>query len=144
MAPIKGRKEEVTMKKRIILALLCVVFVLLLTLNARAEELQLMRVTCYCPESCSGTVTASGTKPVPNYSCGARRDMIGCVALVYENNNGIPGDFIGLYEITDTGSAPRIQSGKSIDIYQASLSDAKAFVKAHGDYLFVQIVKGEG
>jgi len=132
------------MRKRIVFAIACVLFVLWMALTARAEELTLMRVTCYCPESCSGKVTASGTVPKPNYTCGARRDLIGGVALVYENDNGAPGDFIGLFEIQDTGSAPRIVNGTSIDIYQSSLEDAQAFVKAHGDYLYVQIVKGEG
>lgn len=111
----------------------------------RADDMQLMRVTCYCPESCSGNVTASGTKPKANYTCGARRDLIGCVALVYEQNaaGGI-GDFVGLYMIEDTGSAPRIEAGNSIDVYQDSIVDARSYVRAHGDYMWVQIVRGEG
>lgn len=126
--------------------ILIVAFVTALSVKAKAEEpqLQLMRVTCYCPESCSGKVTASGTTPKANYTCGARKDLIGCVAMVYEDDNGKPGKFVGLYFIEDTGSADRIKSGKSIDIYQESLADAKAFVKAHGDYQWVQIIKGNG
>lgn len=103
-----------------------------------------MRVTCYCPESCSGKITADGSVPKPNYTCGAKREWIGGVALVYENDDGKPGDFIGMYEIEDTGSAPRIKNGTSIDIYQSSLKDANNFVAEYGDYLWVQIVKGKG
>lgn len=127
------------------LLLLFIVLVASATLTVKAEELEpepiLMRVTCYCVNS---GVTADGSVPIPNYTCGARRDLIGCVALVYEDDNGQPGEFIGLYEIQDTGSAPRIATGKSIDIYQLTYEDCKAYVKAHGDYQWVYLVKGEG
>ena len=130
--------------------ILCVVVAIALTVivsqPARAQEpqLELMRVTCYCPESCPGTVTASGTKPRPNYTCGARKDLIGCIALVYEDDNGQIGKFVGMYMVEDTGNAERIKSGKSIDVYQATLSDAKAYVKEHGDYQWVMFVRGNG
>jgi len=134
------------MRKIVITLFITFVMTLFHIMPVMAEDgLQLMRVTCYCPESCPGTRTASGTVPIPNYTCGARSDLIGSVAMVYEQNaDGTIGEFVGLYEVQDTGSAKRIQSGKSIDIYQANLTDAKAFVKAHGDYLYVQIIKGKG
>jgi len=104
-------------------------------------EPQLMRVTCYHYNS---GVTADGSIPKANYTCGAKRDLIGCMALVWENDNGQPGEFIGMYEIEDTGGADRIQTGRSIDIYQESYADCEAFIKAHGDYQFVLYVRGEG
>lgn len=104
-------------------------------------EPQLMRVTCYHYNS---GVTADGSIPKANYTCGARRDLIGCMALVWENDSGQPGEFIGMYEIEDTGGADRIQTGRSIDIYQESYADCEAFINAHGDYQFVLYVKGEG
>jgi len=132
--------------KRLLALLLFIALAASATLTTEADgaelpQAELMRVTCYY---CNSGVTASGNAPIANYTCGARRDLIGSIALVYEDNNGEPGDFIGLYEIQDTGSADRIQTGKSIDIYQTTYADCKAYVKAHGDYQWVYIVKGNG
>lgn len=110
-------------------------------LNEAFKNPQQMRVTCY--HGGSG-VTASGTKPVAEYTCGARRDLIGCVALVWADDNGAPGEFVGIFEVQDTGSAQRIKDGYSIDVYQECYSDCEDWIRTYGDYMWVQYVRGHG
>jgi len=143
------------MKKQTLLLL----WVLLLTamatvlwvVIANASELKKVNMTCYTH---TGNKTASGVMPYVG-GCAFQSKYIGCKVVVYENNDGAPGNMIGIFDINDTGyGAPTkninektgepygtIQMGWSIDIFQDSLEDCRAFIKAHGDKCYIRIIK---
>lgn len=108
-----------------------------------------MRCTCYIDR---GT-TASGQQTRDGI-CAARRDWIGKVAAIYRiDENGKIGDFLGYYEILDTGAGidtdgdghgDSIINGQSIDVWQPSIQAARDWVKANGDYVYIKIIDGKG
>lgn len=90
---------------------------------AHKDEVQWipMEATKYC----YGTTTASGKKVRPGIAA-AREEWIGLTAAVYmdevkEDGTHGPGEFIGYFEIEDTGSNEKIQNGTCIDIYDPDL-----------------------
>lgn len=90
--------------------------------------------------------------------CAYQEQYLGWLAIVYEDNNGKPGEIIGYYEIYDTGYGietdvvnPRtgknygsLEIGTSIDIFQNSLEECYEFIEEHGDSCFIQLVYAEG
>lgn len=117
--------------------------------NNYDDEPQIIRCTCYVDEG----VTASGTYVRPNIMA-ARKDLIGCVACVNAvNPDGSVGEFIGYFEILDTGAGidtdgdgkgDSIINGKSVDIYQPTMHAAEEWVDTYGDYVYIKIIRGEG
>lgn len=95
-----------------------------------------MRVTCYLP---TGNHTASGCYPFIG-SCAGRKEDIGKIAVLYN----LDGTYVGMYEIRDCGGSYTLRNGLSIDVYQNTMSDAKAWIKEHGDYMLVSIIEAEG
>lgn len=76
---------------------------------------------------CYGTTTCTGKKVREGYAAMSKR-YLGMTAVVYEaDDNGEPLDYIGTYEIEDTGGDERIKNGNCIDIYMESYSDAITF-----------------
>ena len=76
---------------------------------------------------CYGTTTCTGKKVREGYASMSKR-YLGMTAVVYEaDDNGEPLDYIGTYEIEDTGGDERIKNGNCIDIYMESYSDAITF-----------------
>lgn len=66
---------------------------------------------------CYGTTTCTG-KPVREGYAAMSKRYLGMTAIVYsEDENGNPLDYIGTYEIEDTGGDHRIKNGNCIDIY---------------------------
>jgi len=110
------------------------------TLNSHADPVYIepvkMRVTCY---TATGNPTASGMIP-QEYICAAKRDWLGKVAVVYTMDM----EYVGCFEIRDTGGHERIRNGTSIDIYRDSLERAYEWVREYGDYMMVQIVDAKG
>lgn len=108
-----------------------------------------IRCTCYID---SGTM-ASGQQTRP-YVMAGKREWIGCVAALYDiNPDGSMGEFIGYFEILDTGSGidtdgdgkgDSIASGQSVDVWMPSMADAKAWIESHGDYVFIKLIRGNG
>ena len=84
------------------------------------DDLQKIKFTCYCPESCPGTVTASGTK-VREGIMAASAEHLGDGAMLYL----MDGTFLGYYECLDTGGSPGIKSGHVIDVWAPDLDKAK-------------------
>ena len=84
------------------------------------DDLQKIKFTCYCPESCPGTVTASGTK-VREGIMAASEEHLGDGAMLYL----MDGTFLGYYECLDTGGSPGIKSGHVIDVWAPDLDKAK-------------------
>lgn len=95
-----------------------------------------MRVTCYLP---TGNPTASGVMPFKG-GCAAKRDWMGCAAVLYT----LDGEYIGVWDINDTGGHDRIKSGKSVDLFMPTMEEAKEWIREYGDYLLVQIIPAEG
>ena len=110
---------------------------------------QPVRCTCYIDR---GT-TASGIQTREGIIAG-RKEWIGMMAVLYEvKEDGTLGDFIGYYEFCDTGAGidtdgdgngDTIRTGNSVDVWQPSMTNAKAWIKEHGDYVYMQIVDGKG
>lgn len=90
--------------------------------------------------------------------CAYQSEYLNWLAIVYEDNNGEPGEIIGYYEIYDTGYGSEtdvinpktgknygsLEIGTSIDIFQNSLEECYEFIEEHGDTAFIQIVYAEG
>ena len=129
-----------------------IILFLLTAINTRASEadgLQKIRATCYCH---AGT-TASGQHTREGIIAG-KKDWIGKAVALYRCSEGDDlGEFIGYFEILDTGAGidtdgdgkgDSIKRGKSIDIYKNTLDDAKAFVREYGDYVYMKLIDAEG
>lgn len=100
------------------------------------EYAQNMYVTCYCPESCPGTITYTG-EHVREGIAAVIEDRIGMMADVYSTN----GEYIGTYECLD-----KIGTGKKtvIDIWKPNLESAKALMaKTQGRVVVYFYSKGE-
>ena len=110
---------------------------------------QPVRCTCYIDR---GT-TASGIQTRDGIIAG-RKEWIGMMAVLYEvKEDGTLGDFIGYYEFCDTGAGidtdndgigDTIRTGNSVDVWQPSMTNARAWIREHGDYVYMQIVDGKG
>ena len=113
------------------------------------EGLQRIRATCYCHSG----ITASGQYTREGIVA-AKRSWMGKVAALYScGDGGELGDFIGYFEILDTGAGidtdgdgkgDTIPNGKSIDVYRYSLDDCKAFIAEYGDYVYMKLIDAEG
>lgn len=76
---------------------------------------------------CYGTTTCTGKKVREGYAAMSKR-YLGMTAVVYEaDDNGEPLDYIGIYEIEDTGGDERIKNGNCIDIFMNSYEEAIQF-----------------
>ena len=128
------------------------VFILVLatSMTARAEGLvKKIRCTCYCEPG----ITASGAHTKVGIIAG-RKDDLGKVAAIYSiAEDGSIGEFLGYYEFKDTGAGmdsdgdgvgDTIRTGKSVDVFQNTLQDAKAWVKEYGDYVYIVIIDAQG
>lgn len=108
--------------------------------EAKPEWL-LMEATAYC----RGEITADGSR-VREGICAAKKEWIGLVAAVYldevkEDGSHGPGEFLGYYEIKDTGGNELIKNGQAIDIYNPSLEWCINFGRKN---VWVKLTKGEG
>lgn len=76
---------------------------------------------------CYGTTTCTG-KPVRDGYAAMSKKYLGMTAVVYaEDENGNPLDYIGTYEIEDTGGDYRIKNGNCIDIFMSSRAECLEF-----------------
>ena len=113
------------------------------------QKPQPVRCTCYIEHG----ITASGIQ-TRNGIIAGRKEWLGMAAVLYEvKEDGTLGDFIGYYEFCDTGAGidtdndgigDTIESGNSVDVWQPSMESARAWVKVHGDYVYMQIVPAVG
>lgn len=69
------------------------------------------------------------------------------------NEDGSIGEFIGYFEIRDTGSGmdtdgdgkgDSIKNGMSIDVWVNSLVDAYEWRDKYGDYVYIKLIKSDG
>ena len=134
------RKRNKTIAK-VVAAIISLAVILMYSLlfitpvNAHEQQPTLMRVTCYY----GGEVTKSGQKPRKGICAGAEQ-WLGYLAVVYDSDM----NFIGYWEVLDTGSHERLTSGSSIDIWQPDLESCNEWISTYGDYCYVQLIDAEG
>lgn len=125
----------------LLLPFIVILIVVLYLMAARVDGAELqnipenavkMKFTCYCPESCKGTITASG-EPVREGIIAASKEHMGQRAEVYLKD----GRLLGLYQCLDTGGNPGIQSGHVIDVWAPHLSKAKTLMAVTGGECYV-------
>ena len=134
--------------------------VLLQPINTKAaagEITEPTRIEMTCYYNYTGNVARNGQYPRTG-TCAYKKQYIGdYLVLVYEDTGDGPGELIGYYEVYDTGygrptkqlkedGTPygTLELGLSIDIFQNTLADCKAFIKAHGDHCYIQVIHAEG
>lgn len=132
------------MKKfiNIVIALSIIFSVLCTSVKAKSNFVEpvKMRCTVYCDYGTtkSGVITRVGIAAINNKNLGKTAILYRC------NTDGSIGDFIGFYEILDTGGHPGLKSGTRIDIYCTDQSACDAWIKEYGDYVMLQIIEAEG
>lgn len=97
-------------------------------------NMQLMYTTAYCLHG----VTASGGTTHPGIA--ACNTHLGEVALIYSTD----GEYLGMYEITDTGSTDGLNAGTVIDVWRANYTQCQSWMKLTNGRVYVQWVKGVG
>lgn len=105
-------------------------------LNGIPEDAVKMKFTCYCPESCPGTVTASG-ESVREGIIAASKDHLGDGAMIYLED----GTFLGFFECLDTGGNPGIKNGTVIDVWAPHMAKAKQLMRVTGGKCYVRWIK---
>ena len=121
----------------------------------------LIDTTAYC----HGTICSHGDKPREGIVAAAP-EWYGMACVIYEavpTGDGYKcGDFIGIYEIKDTGYGKSsnngipskirsdkehqgtIEIGKCIDKYSYTYAEAKEWMRLTGGKVFIQLMSGEG
>lgn len=154
------RKIKRYIRLVLIIALMMLSFWLCLYANAEPSdpfsEPVKVRCTCYLDSG----ITASGCETRPGIMAG-KPEWIGCVACVNAvNPDGSIGEFIGYYEILDTGYGAEtgvgqskifsnrtlgtIETGETVDIYQPTMHQAEEWIDTFGDEVYIKLVHGVG
>lgn len=98
------------------------------------SDMELMYTTAYY----CGEITANGSKV--HHGGAACNPHLGDVAIVYN----LEGEYLGTYEINDTGSSEGLQNGDVIDVYRKNLTMCNSWMKLTGGRVYVQWVHGNG
>lgn len=118
----------------LIIAVAAMIFTLIF--NNRVDAAELVKFTCYCPESCPGTVTASGAK-VREGIMASNRDHLGDCAMVYLTD----GTFLGYYEALDIGGTDGIRNGYVIDVWAPSLAKARELMALTEGEVYIEWIE---
>ena len=115
-----------------------------------AEEIQVelvkMRATAYKD---TGNLTYTGKKGRIGIAA-ASKNQLGKTAIIFKRLPGdVLGEFIGIYEVEDTGSAKGITEGNVIDIWQPDMDACQEFMDlvyedGCGGKVFVIFVDAQG
>lgn len=100
----------------------------------------IVECTAYCDEG----ITANGKETVEGWTIAGANEWLGCIAMLYEvDEDGSIGDFIGMYEFTDTGWGidGDILRGETVDIY---MQDEDACWEWGRKSVYVQVIDGKG
>lgn len=117
-------------------------FLLLCSMETGAEEKREMTEP-FCIESTAyweGKVTASGAK-VREGICAGRKEWRGLTCIIYADDGGEKGEYIGIYEILDTGSDSRLKDGTCIDLYMENEDDCWEWGRRK---VWIQLVDAKG
>ena len=136
------------LSKIIFIQVLIVLALRLLTVNAEGippeERIGGEPFRAECTAYCDSGITASGKPTVQGLTLGGAPEWIGCMAVLYEvDDDGGIGDFIGLYEVMDTGWGRDGDAlrGETVDIF---MEDYDACIQWGRRDLYVQIIDGKG
>ena len=100
-----------------------------------AQGFTAMKTTAYC----MGHHTANGSA-VHEGGCAASADHMGDLAVVYTRN----GEYVGIYEVNDTGGTDAIREGRVIDVYFPTYELCEEYMKLTEGKCYVKWVKGNG
>ena len=119
-------------------------------------ELKPISVTAYYsenPTGCRGDLMREGI-------AAAKQEWYGKAIVLYKNDNGKPGELIGVYEILDTGYGKdtgkgeskikkgrhlgTIETGQTVDIYRDNYERCKEIMKLTEGKAFYQLIDAEG
>ena len=134
---------------KIIFILVSIVLTLrLLTVNAEGippeERIGGEPFRAECTAYCDSGITASGKPTVEGLTLGGAPEWIGCMAVLYEvDADGSIGDFIGIYEVMDTGWGRDGDAlrGEMVDMFK---EDYDACIQWGRRDVYVQIIDGKG
>lgn len=137
-----------------ILTLILILIAVLLAFPARTdieargidpkERINAEAFMCEATAYCYDNITASGEQPVAGKTIAGAKEWIGCVACVYSvSPEGGIGDFIGYYEINDTGYGKDgdIRRGETIDFFMETKADCMNWGRRN---VYVKIIRGNG
>lgn len=82
------------------------------------------------------TATGGSTRP----GICACNTHLGEVAIIYT----LDGDYLGMYEVTDTGSSPGLVAGRVVDVWRANRTQAENYMRITGGQVYVRFVDGNG
>lgn len=109
----------------------------------------MLRTTLYTDSG----ITATGAHTRYGVIAGCP-DWYGSAAALYDvNEDGSIGDFIGYFEVLDTGSGfdtdgdgygDSIKTGQSIDVWVPDDAAVREWQQVHGDYTYVYLIRGQG
>lgn len=109
----------------------------------------MIRCTCYTNTG----ITASGQHTRDGIIAG-KREWMGCAAALYRvKDDGSIGEFIGLYEVLDTGAGidtdgdgygDSIQNGTSIDVWVPNDEAVREWQSTNGDHVYLYLIPGVG
>ncbi len=134
---------------KIIFILVFIVLTLrLLTVNAEGippeERIGGEPFRAECTAYCDSGITASGKPTVEGLTLGGAPEWISCMAVLYEvDDDGTIGDFIGIYEVMDTGWGRDGDAlrGETVDMF---MEDYDACIQWGRRDVYVQIIDGKG
>lgn len=134
---------------RILSAAIVIVLIGSLSITAKASnkddifnEPVLMRATVYTASE--GNITADGSKVREGIIAG-KREWLGYTALIYSvDEDGSIGEFIGYYEVKDTGGHEGLKDGSRIDVYRDSLERCNEWISTYGDYVYIKLIWAVG
>lgn len=144
--------------KRIMAVTMCLIIaIVMIATGERRNEVKALEgdpfnepVKIRCTGYLDSGTTYSGVETRRGIVAG-KKEWQGCVAALYEvNEDGSLGDFIGYFEVLDTGYGIKtadggtIQNGESIDVWQPSEAALKSWVNNFGDYVYVKLTRGVG
>lgn len=103
-------------------------------LDFESAGYQKMYATAYILQ---GTTASGGTTRPGICACNPH---LGDVAIVYTTD----GDYLGMYECTDTGGTNGLKNGTVIDIWRANMTQAENFMRLTGGQVYVKWIEGDG
>lgn len=132
---------KIITNKKLYLITLIVIFLILIShivVSGRGSN-EVTYIPMTAKAYCIDGITASGSHTRRGI-CAAKPEWIGLTAMIYKDNNGELGEFLGYYEVKDTGGRA-IRSGKVIDIWLPTEDECKQFGNKK---VLVVLVKGCG
>ena len=117
------------MRKGLLLTLMSLLILMSLPVHAKEPELIKIRCTCY---HYTGNPTKSGCMPYEGVI--SSNYYYGKTLILYD----LDKNYIGVYEVKDSGVAETLKNGTSIDVYRDTLERCYDWIGQYGDYVYIQ------